>query len=145
MEALTWNFAAHLDPMIRFKDAFGTYDLEEVEAMPKSKVEELNNRYSKYQSSDYGQDPETGIETIDGNSLSAYISGDQLFLVNKGKEDISKVELTDLAGRRLWTEDMKVTDEEYTFPLHGAFSGFYILNVCLVSGEQKAFKVYKNK
>ena len=39
MEALTWNFAAHLDPMIRFKDAFGTYDLEEVEAMPKSNVE----------------------------------------------------------------------------------------------------------
>ena len=145
MEALTWNFAAHLDPMIRFKDAFGTYDLEEVEAMPKSKVEELNNRYSKYQSSDYGQDPETGIETIDENSLSAYVSGDQLFLVNKGKEDISKVELTDLAGRRLWTEDMKVTDEEYTFPMHGTFSGFYILNVCLVSGEQKAFKVYKNK
>ena len=40
---------------------------------------------------------------------------------------------------------MKVTDEEYTFPMHGTFSGFYILNVCLVSGEQKAFKVYKNK
>ena len=66
-------------------------------------------------------------------------------MLNKGKEDISKVELTDLAGRRLWTEDVKATDEEYTFPMHGMFSGFYILNVCLVAGEQKAFKVYKNK
>ncbi|WP_303208060.1 hypothetical protein [Bacteroides oleiciplenus] len=145
MEALTWNFAAHLDPMIRFKDAFGTYDLEEVEAMPKSKVQELNNRYSLYQSSDYGQDPETGIGTIDKNSFSAYISGDQLFLINKGKEEISKVELTDLAGRRLWAEDIKVTDEQYTFPMYGAVSGFYLLNVHSVSGEQKVFKVYKNK
>ena len=55
MEALTWNFAAHLDPMIRFKDAFGSYDLEEVEKMPQSEKERLNDRYSLYQSSDYGQ------------------------------------------------------------------------------------------
>ena len=55
MEALTWNFAAHLDPMIRFKDAFGTCDLEQVEAMPKSEVQRLNERYALYQSSDYGQ------------------------------------------------------------------------------------------
>ena len=113
--------------------------------MPKSKVQELNNRYSLYQSSDYGQDPETGIGTIDKNSFSAYISGDQLFLINKGKEEISKIELADLAGRRLWAEDIKVTDEQYTFPMYGAFSGFYLLNVHSVSGEQKAFKVYKNK
>ena len=38
MQALTWNFAAHLDPMIRFKDAFGTYDIEEVEKLPKDEV-----------------------------------------------------------------------------------------------------------
>ena len=55
MEALTWNFAAHIDPMIRFKDAFGSYDLEEVEKMPQSEKERLNDRYSLYQSSDYGQ------------------------------------------------------------------------------------------
>lgn len=51
MEALTWNFAAHLDPMIRFKDAFGTYDLEKVEAMPKSEVKSLHDSYSSCQSS----------------------------------------------------------------------------------------------
>ena len=55
MEALTWNFAAHLDPMIRFKDAFGTVDLEEVERMPKEKVMRMHERYSRVQSSDYGQ------------------------------------------------------------------------------------------
>ena len=145
MEALTWNFAAHLDPMIRFKDAFGTYDLEEVESMPKSKVLELNNRYSQYQSSDYGQGSETGIEMVDRNSLSVYISGDQLFLINKGREEISKVELSDLAGRQLWTEDIKAINEQYIFPMYETFSGFYLLNVYWASGEQKAFKVYKNK
>lgn len=55
METLTWNFAAHLDPMIRFKDAFGTVDLEEVERMPKEKVMRMHERYSRVQSSDYGQ------------------------------------------------------------------------------------------
>lgn len=145
MEALTWNFAAHLDPMIRFKDAFGTYDLEEVETMPRSEIERLNNRYSLYQSSDYGQELETGINTIDKNSLSVYILGEQLFLINKGKEEISKVELADLAGRQLWNEDIKVGNEQYTFPIYGNLSGFYLLNVYSVSGEQMTFKVYKNK
>lgn len=65
MEALTWNFAAHLDPMIRFKDAFGTYDLEEVERMPKARVKELDKRYSQYQSADYGQNPENGVGGIE--------------------------------------------------------------------------------
>lgn len=145
MEALTWNFAAHLDPMIRFKDAFGTYDLEEVETMPRSEIERLNNRYSLYQSSDYGQELETGINTIDKNSLSVYILGEQLFLINKGKEEISKVELADLAGRQLWNEDIKVVNEQYTFPIYGNLAGFYLLNVYSVSGEQMTFKVYKNK
>lgn len=145
MEALTWNFAAHLDPMIRFKDAFGTYDLEEVETMPRSEIERLNNRYSLYQSSDYGQELETGINMIDKNSLSVYILGEQLFLINKGKEEISKVELADLAGRQLWNEDIKVVNEQYTFPIYGNLSGFYLLNVYSVSGEQMTFKVYKNK
>lgn len=144
MQALTWNFAAHLDPMIRFKDAFGTYDLEEVEAMPKSQVEVLNERYAKYQSSDYGQDP-TGIETIGRDTMSAYVSGGHLVLNNSAMADVRKVELVDVTGRQLWAKDIKVTDEQYTFPMPGAHSGFYILDVHLASGEQKAFKIYSNK
>lgn len=143
MEALTWNFAAHLDPMIRFKDAFGTYDLEEVEAMPKSEVQQMNRRYALYQSSDYGQDPPTGIRTPDKDSLSVYVSGDRLVLLNKSREEISKVDFSDLAGKLLWTRNIGQADCQYTFPLHAASSGFYLLSVYSPSGEQKTFKVYK--
>lgn len=55
MEALTWNFAAHLDPMIRFQDAFGSVDIEAIEQMPKEEVLQMNERYSFVQQSDYGQ------------------------------------------------------------------------------------------
>ena len=52
---LNWNYAGHLDPMFRFKDAFGTPDMEEVEKMSWEKRQEMAARYSLYQSSDYGQ------------------------------------------------------------------------------------------
>ena len=52
---LNWNYAGHLDPMFRFKDAFGTPDLEEVEKMSWEEREKLAARYALYQSSDYGQ------------------------------------------------------------------------------------------
>ncbi len=40
MKALTWNFTAHLDPMMRFMDVFGTCDLEEIEKIPlKTRIE----------------------------------------------------------------------------------------------------------
>lgn len=52
---LNWNYAGHLDPMFRFKDAFGTPDMEEVEKLPWEKRQEMAARYSLYQSSDYGQ------------------------------------------------------------------------------------------
>lgn len=51
MSALNWNYAAHLDPMVRFKDAFGTPDLEEVEKMPQGERKKLNRAYSKLKSS----------------------------------------------------------------------------------------------
>lgn len=52
---LNWNYAGHLDPMFRFKDAFGTPDLEEVEKMSWEERKEKAARYALYQSSDYGQ------------------------------------------------------------------------------------------
>ena len=52
---LNWNYAGHLDPMFRFKDAFGTPNLEEVEKMSWEERKEKLNRYMNYQSSDYGQ------------------------------------------------------------------------------------------
>lgn len=63
MEALTWNFAAHLDPMIRMQDAFGTVDIEAVEALPWEKRQQLNEAYSVRQAADWGQDNPAPLES----------------------------------------------------------------------------------
>ena len=55
---LNWNYAAHLDPMFRFKDAFGTPDLEEVEKMSWEERKRLNFIYSQVQSANWGQETE---------------------------------------------------------------------------------------
>lgn len=34
MECLSWNFAAHLDPLVRMKDRFGNLDIEAIEQLP---------------------------------------------------------------------------------------------------------------
>ena len=34
MECLSWNYAAHLDPLIRFAETFGDMDLERIEKLP---------------------------------------------------------------------------------------------------------------
>lgn len=52
---LNWNYAGNLDPMFRFKDAFGTPNLEEVEKMSWEERDALLGRYALYQSADYGQ------------------------------------------------------------------------------------------
>ncbi|MFV0468499.1 MAG: T9SS type A sorting domain-containing protein [Dysgonomonas sp.] len=66
MTTLNWNYAAHLDPMFRFKDAFGTPDLEAIELLPLSERKRLNEEYSKVQSSNYGQQ-NAGISLNDRN------------------------------------------------------------------------------
>lgn len=60
--ALNWNYAAHLDPMFRLKDAFGTPDLEEVNKMPQEEQLRMINIYSKVQSSNYGQNVNSKVE-----------------------------------------------------------------------------------
>lgn len=52
---LNWNYAAHLDPMFRFKDAFGSPDVETVEKMPLAMRRTKLLRYAHCQGSDYGQ------------------------------------------------------------------------------------------
>lgn len=42
MECLSWNFAAHLDPLVRLKDRFGSFDLDTVERLPLAKKRALN-------------------------------------------------------------------------------------------------------
>jgi hypothetical protein len=55
LTTLNWNYAAHLDPMMRFKDAFGTPDLEEVEKLSWHKRRRLVRHYARVQSSNWGQ------------------------------------------------------------------------------------------
>lgn len=52
---LNWNYAAHLDPMIRFKDAFGSCDIERIDRMPIEELQRLNRRYGAVQSADLGE------------------------------------------------------------------------------------------
>lgn len=49
---LNWNYAANLDPMIRFKDAFGSCDIEQIDKMPIAELRRLNTEYGKVQSAD---------------------------------------------------------------------------------------------
>ncbi len=44
MECLSWNYAAHLDPLTRFQDAFGSMDIETIEKMPLERRRELNRK-----------------------------------------------------------------------------------------------------
>jgi len=69
---LNWNYAAHLDPMFRFKDAFGTPDLEEVQKMSTEEQIRLINIYSKVQSSNYGQMLPNAMESNFKNPLRIY-------------------------------------------------------------------------
>jgi len=55
LHCLNWNYAAHLDPMMRFEDAFGTVDLEAVERMDAGQRARLNETYAEVQSADWGQ------------------------------------------------------------------------------------------
>ncbi len=54
LKTLNWNYAAHLDPMTRFKNAFGTCAIEEVDRMPMAELQRLNELYSKVQSANLG-------------------------------------------------------------------------------------------
>ena len=71
MEALNWNFAAHLDPMNRFMDAYGTPDIEAAANMPMSQLQELDQQYAIRQSADYGNKEEVidNIESGNGDGL----------------------------------------------------------------------------
>lgn len=123
MEALTWNFAAHLDPMIRFKDAFGTCDLEEVEQMPKDKVLEMNKRYSRYQSSDYGQNSGLSFEEDD---KSCQINVEDGKLVINGAK-VTDVKLLTLNGNTVYHKVVEKEDVPNEFHFSNLTAGFYIL------------------
>lgn len=134
MQALTWNFAAHLDPMIRFKDAFGTCDLEAVEKMPKSEVLEMNERYSHYQSSDYGQE----LSVLDLHGKADVRTEDSMLVVKN--VTLEKVELVDLSGI-VYPLQSCCSAGEYTCDLSQMKRGIYILNLYCTDGNVIVCKI----
>lgn len=72
LTTLNWNYAAHLDPMFRMKDAFGTPDLEIVEQMPWEERIRLNKLYAKTQSANYGQQTGTDITPSANDRIKIY-------------------------------------------------------------------------
>ena len=66
LETLTWNFAAHLDPMNRLMDAYGTPDIEKAAAMPIDELRELDRKYAVHQSADCGDKEEVLDDIYNG-------------------------------------------------------------------------------
>lgn len=125
MQALTWNFAAHLDPMIRFKDAYGTVNLEEVEKMPKEEVALLDDLYSSTQAADYGQGRVSGISI---NQID--------------NDDISKVTLYNLAGNVIYCKKVNTLDTALSIP--SIKNGeIYLMTLDYKSGMSKTIKYIK--
>lgn len=125
MQALTWNFAAHLDPMIRFKDAYGTVDLEEVEKMPKDKVRLLDDLYSSTQSADYGQGRVAGID-----------------VKSAADENVRKITICNLAGNVVYTREIKGNDLSFSLPDIGE-KEIYLVTLNYESGMRRTIKCIK--
>lgn len=137
MEALTWNFAAHLDPMIRFRDAFGTYDLEEVEQMPRDKVLELNERYARYQSSDYGQD--ASVDETGADECRVLLNDGVLNIHNISLE---RVEFVTMTGTVCGMEKTDPADRHYSCVLNDRIvPGSYLLKMSCKEGKNVIKKI----
>lgn len=138
MEALTWNFAAHLDPMMRFKDAFGTVDLEEVEKMPKEEVMKMNERYSLLQSSDYGQ--EVGaVETVTADRGVEIRNG--MICFNPDIHGaLDSLNIFDVNGRNVVAIDRTISEPE-EISIEPLEKGFYVLELNYESGYRSVMKI----
>lgn len=146
MEALTWNFTAHLDPMIRFMDAFGTCDLEKIEAMPKEKRDELDWRYSFYQSSDYGQDINVAVTDLTSNkNINVYVAYKSLYIEAMNNEDRPlSFQLTDITGKQLLSCCLESGKSSNKYSLSNLNKGIYGVKLQLTSGKYASYKIFVN-
>ena len=134
MTTLNWNYAAHLDPMFRFKDAFGTPDLEEVEKMSWQERQRLNTIYSKMQSANYGQDIDTDFESINQDTFCIYPNpvrkNDDLCIdIPIVSSDNYIMEICDLGGHIVAVEKIGSLPVRYTMKVGEVPSGTYILKI----------------
>lgn len=115
---LNWNYAGHLDPMFRFKDAFGTPDLEEVEKMSWEEREKLAARYALYQSSDYGQTitADEDVELAETKMFPNPITSGSSLHISMPDTDYS-LSLYTATGQRLFQANKRgATDIKMNYP-----------------------------
>lgn len=137
MEALTWNFAAHLDPMIRFKDAFGTPDMEKVAEMPLDEQRQLNEQYSINQSADHSWSTGISAVKVDADDLQIYYADGLHVSANKPVDCVS---VYDVPGRCIaMTENAKISDESVTVPV-SLNKGCYIVKVKFTDKQASTVK-----
>ncbi|MEA4851636.1 MAG: T9SS type A sorting domain-containing protein [Paludibacter sp.] len=104
---LNWNYAAHLDPMFRFKDAFGTPDVEAVYSMPKAEQLRLLNIYKKVQSSNYGQNDINGLESSIAESIKIYpnpAGKDEKITIEFSSGNNANLEIYNVDGTKIYGE-----------------------------------------
>ena len=118
LTTLNWNYAAHLDPMFRLKDAFGTPDLEEVEQMSWEIKIKLNNIYSKVQSANYGQEIESGIVQIQNERIRLFpnplIAGQNILYIYHPYIEKSnmKLDIHNLVGKSVLSNQIMQSESQ---------------------------------
>lgn len=132
MTCLNWNYAAHLDPMFRFKDAFGTPDLEEVEKMSWEERQRLNTIYSQVQSANYGQ--ETNIGQIAESQITVYPNpvkknNDLSIELPVDKSQNMVIEIYDVTGSVVYVKKINSAVLCHTISIQGLSQGTYILHI----------------
>lgn len=131
---LNWNYAAHLDPMFRFKDAFGTPDLEEVEKLTWNERKRLSFIYSQVQSANWGQETEdyNGLVQTEMQTFSIQpnpIKENCMLEIElpEGNDNDYVFKIYDIYGRHLLSRNIRKTDgNKQNFNLTGLYSGHYI-------------------
>jgi hypothetical protein len=134
MTTLNWNYAAHLDPMFRFKDAFGTPDLEKVERMTWEERQDLNAIYSQVQSADYGQEVNTGLQEASPGVFRIYPNpvgknGELCVELSELPANDFILEICDARGRLIHTEKIAVPPLNHKTHINKIPQGQYILRV----------------
>lgn len=134
MTALNWNYAAHLDPMFRFKDAFGTPDLEEVENMTWEERQRLNAIYSQVQSSNYGQKVSIAERMAQKNIFHVYPNplkkNEDLYidlLIEQPNNLI--MEICDIQGKNIYSKKITTPLLQHKINLKEIPPGMYVLHI----------------
>lgn len=132
MTCLNWNYAAHLDPMFRFKDAFGMPDIETVEKLPMSERLRLNAIYREVQSANWGQEVTVGTDRPDNDAFTIYpncIKPDSPSFTLRLPESypaVCNLAIYNLTGRKVYSQAVGATTSITTRHLE---PGYYLVRV----------------